>query len=198
MDQKNHRHEQAENSKKRLMVAASRLFLQNGYQGVSINDICRDAGLTKGAFYYHFTSKDELYSQLFTPQLDAYLDKHYALPKGACAQERFLRLAECTFASSKEMGRALVAQNTIALIMNRNSNLYDESRTHTRLLNEAISAAMEEGSFRAQMGREGYVMLYACLLNGFLVKWESAGEQEDWVDWDDLLRQEISLLVEKR
>ena len=197
MDKQSKRHEQAENSRKRLMVIASRLFFEHGYQGVSINDICREAGLTKGAFYYHFSNKDELYCQLFTPQLDAYLDSHYHVPEGACAQERFLRLAACTFASSKELGKALVAQNMIALITNRNSNLYDESRTHTRLLGEAVDAAMEEGSFRARMSKEGYVLLYACLMNGFLFKWESASEQEDWVDWDDLLRQEISLLVSK-
>lgn len=191
------RREQAENSRKRLLTVASKLFFKHGYQGVSINDICAEAGLTKGAFYYHFESKDELYRQLFTPRLDAYLDKHYALDPGACAQDRFLKLAECTFASCKELGKDLIAQNLIALITSRTSNLYDASRTHTRLLYEAIDAAMAEGTFRARLSREGYVMLYSCLLNGFLIKWESASDQETWIDWEDLLRQEISLFVSK-
>ena len=197
MTGRDRRREQAENSRQKLLDIASRLFFQRGYQDVSINDICGEAGLTKGAFYYHFESKDELYRQLFTPRLDAYLDEHYALPPDACAQDRFLALAECTFASCRELGRELIAQNIIALVTSRTSNLYDENRTHTRLLYEAIDAALSEGTLRARLSREGYVMLYSCLLNGLLLKWQSAGDGEDWVNWDELLRQEMQMLVRR-
>lgn len=187
---------QAENSKKKLLTVADRLFVTYGYATVSVNDICREAGLTKGAFYYHFTSKDDLYQQLFIPQLDAYLDAHYALSGQAGAKERFLRLAECTFALSKERGRELMIQNTISMITQHASSLYAQNRTHTRLLDEAITAALEEGVFRARLDRPGYIMLYACLMNGFLLKWEGADEHDDQlIDWDDLLRQEIALLL---
>ena len=187
---------QAENSKKTILSVADRLFVTYGFSTVSINDICREAGLTKGAFYYHFTSKDDLYQQLFIPQLDAYLDAHYRLSEHPNARERFVRLAECTFALSKERGRDLMMQNTISMITQHASSLYAAQRTHTRLLNEAIDAALEEGSFRASLNREGYIMLYACLMNGFLLKWEGADAHDDEaIDWDDLLRQEIALLL---
>lgn len=188
---------QAENSKKKLLSVADRLFVTYGFQSVSINDICREAGLTKGAFYYHFSSKDDLYQQLFVPQLDAYLDEHYAPRADADAKTRFLALAQCTFELGKRRGREMMAQNTISMVTQRASNLYAEKRTHTRLLDEAIAAAMREGSFRARLNREGYIMLYACLMNGFLLKWEGASEHDDAViDWDELLREEISLLVD--
>lgn len=190
---------QAENSKKKLLSVAKRLFVTYGYQSVSINDICAEAGLTKGAFYYHFLGKDDLYRQLFIPQLDAFLDEHYAIAEDADARTRFLRLAECTFALSKQCGREVMAQDMISMVSQKASSLYTENRTHTRLLEEAIAAAMQEGSFRAQLNREGYIMLYACLMNGFLLKWEGADAHDDAViDWDDLLRQEISLLVDAR
>lgn len=188
---------QAENSKKKLLSVADRLFVTYGLQSVSINDICREAGLTKGAFYYHFSSKDDLYRQLFIPQLDAYLDEHYVLEEDANAETRFLRLAQCTFELSKQCGREMMAQNTISMVTQKASNLYAENRTHTRLLNEAISAALKEGSFRARLDTEGYIMLYACMMTGFLLKWEGADEHDDAViDWDELLREEISLLID--
>lgn len=187
---------QAENSKKKLLNVADRLFVEHGYATVSINDICREAGMTKGAFYYHFTSKDDLYRQLFIPQLDAYLDAHYGLDADASARTRFIRLAECTFALSKERGRELMSQNTVSMVTQRASNLFAENRTHTRLLGEAIAKAMEEGSFRADLDEAGYIMLYACLMNGFLLKWEGADEHDDRViDWDELLHQEMALLI---
>jgi AcrR family transcriptional regulator len=36
------------------------LFIKNGYEKTSINDILKDVGVTKGAFYYYFKSKDDV------------------------------------------------------------------------------------------------------------------------------------------
>lgn len=195
---KGKRRQQAEQSREALVRAASRLFFARGFQGVTVDEICREAGMTKGAFYYHFKGKDEIYGQLFTPRLDAYLDAHYALSEDAPARERFLTLARCTFEASRAFGRELVAQNTVALILNRHSNLFEEGRTHTRLLMGAVDAAIAEGTLRVSLDRRGAALLYACLMNGFLVKWESAGDADASVDWDELLRQEMSLLTDER
>ena len=45
----------------RLLAAARQLFSLRGYAGVGIEDICRQAGLAKGSFYRHFSSKDDVY-----------------------------------------------------------------------------------------------------------------------------------------
>jgi AcrR family transcriptional regulator len=42
------------------MAAAIDCFARLGYQGTSIDRIARDAGVTKGAVYYHFRDKEEL------------------------------------------------------------------------------------------------------------------------------------------
>jgi len=54
------RAEKAEPSRKQLMNAAIDCFARLGYQGTSIDRIARDAGVTKGAVYYHFRDKEEL------------------------------------------------------------------------------------------------------------------------------------------
>ena len=43
---------------------AGRLFRLRGYAGTNIDDIMLAAGLTRGAFYAHFKSKDELFAQV--------------------------------------------------------------------------------------------------------------------------------------
>lgn len=43
-----------------LVAVALRLFLQQGYRRTSIQQIVDTAGLTKGAFYHYFDSKDDL------------------------------------------------------------------------------------------------------------------------------------------
>jgi TetR/AcrR family transcriptional repressor of nem operon len=43
---------------------AGRLFRLRGYAGTNIDDIMLAAGLTRGAFYAHFTSKDDLFAEV--------------------------------------------------------------------------------------------------------------------------------------
>jgi AcrR family transcriptional regulator len=43
-----------------LVASARALFLERGYENTSVDDVVDRAGLSKGAFYHHFRSKDEL------------------------------------------------------------------------------------------------------------------------------------------
>lgn len=47
-------------SRQRLVQAGARMFRRKGFNGVGINDLCAEAGLTRGAFYGHFESKSAL------------------------------------------------------------------------------------------------------------------------------------------
>jgi TetR/AcrR family transcriptional repressor of nem operon len=47
-------------TRKRILTAAFLEFYQNGFQGGSINNIVTSAGVTKGALFHHFASKQEL------------------------------------------------------------------------------------------------------------------------------------------
>jgi len=44
----------------RLLDAAMHVIRAQGYAATSVDDICREAGLSKGAFFHHFESKDDL------------------------------------------------------------------------------------------------------------------------------------------
>ena len=49
---------------KAILQAARALFARHGYAEVSIDQIARRAGYAKGAFYHHFSSKQELFEQV--------------------------------------------------------------------------------------------------------------------------------------
>src|SRR4051794_30909027 len=44
----------------RLLDAAMQLIREQGYAATTVDDICGAAGLTKGAFFHHFKSKEDL------------------------------------------------------------------------------------------------------------------------------------------
>jgi len=56
--------EEAEQTRQDLLDAALTVFSQKGYTATRLEDVARTAGVTRGAIYYHFGSKAELYSAL--------------------------------------------------------------------------------------------------------------------------------------
>lgn len=56
-------------TKEYIIDQAFELFLNRSYEAVSINDISKAIGFTKGALYHHFTNKEELFKAV----LDKYL-----------------------------------------------------------------------------------------------------------------------------
>jgi len=62
----------------RLLAEATRLFAERGYDRTSVQEIVEAAGVTKGALYHYFGSKDDLLSEIYgrvlrlqTERLDA-------------------------------------------------------------------------------------------------------------------------------
>src|SRR5229473_6429319 len=53
--------EQSERTQEALLSACLLLFAQRGFASTSIDDIARATGVTKGAVYWHFANKDELF-----------------------------------------------------------------------------------------------------------------------------------------
>jgi len=55
--------QQVAKNRHRIVEVAGKLFREKGFDGVSVADIMKSAGLTHGAFYGHFASKDDLAAQ---------------------------------------------------------------------------------------------------------------------------------------
>ncbi|HSD92923.1 MAG TPA: TetR/AcrR family transcriptional regulator [Methyloceanibacter sp.] len=56
--------EHKEKTRRQIVRSARRLFNRHGFNGVSIDEIMADAGLTRGGFYNHFGTKEELYAEV--------------------------------------------------------------------------------------------------------------------------------------
>ena len=48
------------NAKQKLLDAAFALIRERGFSATTVDALCERAGVTKGAFFHHFKSKDEL------------------------------------------------------------------------------------------------------------------------------------------
>ena len=71
--------EEAEQTRSEILGAAARVFSENGIERTTLEGIAKVAGVTRGAIYWHFKNKleifDELYEQLHKPFLDLIVEE---------------------------------------------------------------------------------------------------------------------------
>ncbi len=52
---------QKEQTRRKLLISAAKCFAEKGFDGCSVSDIAREAGMSQGSLYVHFTSKEDLF-----------------------------------------------------------------------------------------------------------------------------------------
>ena len=65
------RAERREQTRRELLDAAARVFIERGFEGASIEAIAAEAGYTRGAFYSNFESKEQLFAELLQTRVYA-------------------------------------------------------------------------------------------------------------------------------
>ena len=53
-----------------IVAVADRLFYERGYEATSFADIAKDVGLSRGNFYYHFKTKDEILAAVIALRIE--------------------------------------------------------------------------------------------------------------------------------
>ena len=82
-------HKQA--TRQRIIEAAGRRFKEDGIDGAGVATVMSDAGLTNGAFYAHFTSKEDLLANVLADQLRNQRASFDAEPSDLAGLETFIR-----------------------------------------------------------------------------------------------------------
>ncbi|UUU36720.1 TetR/AcrR family transcriptional regulator [Streptomyces sp. CA-210063] len=78
-------------TRQRIIEKAGRRFKQDGIDGSGISTLMADAGLTNGAFYAHFASKDDLVAKVVAEELRTQVERYGTLRPGRQGLEDFVR-----------------------------------------------------------------------------------------------------------
>ncbi|NUR88802.1 MAG: TetR/AcrR family transcriptional regulator [Nonomuraea sp.] len=68
--------------RQRLLGEATRLFAERGFEGTSVQEIVLAAGVTKGAMYHYFDSKDDLLHEIYGRVLRMQMERLSAIADG--------------------------------------------------------------------------------------------------------------------
>lgn len=74
MNETNGRKQQAMETRIKILEIALELFKEKGMHAVKVTDICQEAGVSVGAFYHHFPSKESIIERGYQ-SIDAYIEE---------------------------------------------------------------------------------------------------------------------------
>ena len=85
--------QRSEETRARILEAAVKQFSVNGYNKASVDSICAAAGTSKGAFYHHFQTKQDVFLALLDGWLQTF-DNAIAASKDRPAPETFQMMTD--------------------------------------------------------------------------------------------------------
>ncbi|MEJ2087607.1 MAG: TetR/AcrR family transcriptional regulator [Gammaproteobacteria bacterium] len=134
-------HAPAEVRRDQVLNAALKCFARNGYHATRVDDIVAEAGLSKGAIYHRFRSKDEIFLGLFDAYEAAVWHAWEALPEANALDmlEAVGHIVLETVVEPREYLRLWKELLAHPAAPERFSHIYAESRTQlTTLLERGV------------------------------------------------------------
>src|ERR1043166_5016424 len=184
-----------EPSRKQLMTAAIDCFARLGYQGTTIDRIARDAGVTKGAVYYHFRDKEELLFEAVKDRIDGFEQQVLAEVKpGQDALERLRHVVDaCFFHATVSNHRRFIITLMIEAL-DTNPRLSTEFRNILRRMRTFLRAVVIRGQQRRQLRTDVSPEAVAPVIAGGIV----GAEVQHYQDPEEIdLRRVLDTLVEQ-
>ena len=164
------RQAQARQTERNILQAALTLMRERGFDKVSIRDICKQAGITTGAFYHHFPSKESLLNKGFAP-LDDYME---AALRGHEADEPAERLGHILSAYARfmeEEGGELTGRYYVRRITDPTTQSMDSSRYTLRAMVECFRQAQREGILASGRSPEWVADFCYRHFRGVVIEW---------------------------
>jgi len=188
-----------EETRSHILDVAGELFAERGYDATSVAGICARAGLTKGAFYHHFKSKQAVFLELrlrwlapLETQLSLARDPDETLPQ---LLQQVADLARAMFAEAGENQRQQVFLELLSAARQDPTILpamLAPLHRYREWFAQLINAGIEEGALR-QVDRELSAQVLVSLGFGLIVL--SLLEPHGG-DWGDIASRAMPLLMQ--
>ena len=132
--------------REQILSAARRCFIENGYHPTRMDDIAKEAGLSKGGVYFHFKSKREVFDSLVQEEFERTMQllstvKESDKPIAEKMQELGAHYLQY-FMSAPEAPRFFVVMGEMAL---RDDELSRELLAKQSQMIDAVATLIDQG-----------------------------------------------------
>lgn len=187
--------QRSEETRARILESAIKLFSNRGYNKASVDDLCAEAGISKGAFYHHFESKQALFLALLDSWLQT-IDNAIEASKDKTAPETFMQMTEAFPYIFETAGEGLPMFLEFWLQASRDKKVWEASiapyRRYHKYFTSLIKKGVEEGSF-VEVNPELAARMIVATAMGLLL--QSLLDPKG-AKWEKVARESTNLLVD--
>jgi TetR/AcrR family transcriptional regulator, repressor of the mexAB-oprM multidrug resistance operon len=134
------------------MTAAIDCFARLGYQGTSIDRIARDAGVTKGAVYYHFRDKEELLFEAVKDRIGGFEQQVLEdTSPGRDALENLRHVVDACFYHATVSNHRRFIITLMVEALDTNPRLSEEFRNILRRMRAFLTSVIRRGQQRGTL-----------------------------------------------
>jgi len=179
-----YRQKQAKATHELIRKTAIKLFYKDGFDKVTVEQICRQAGLSKGSFYVYYPSKEHVILELFAKQdemMAGYLSNDLSTIEDPV--EKMWLLGVKSLSYMKELGVEVVQVTYRGrLSFYKHSNTYrQENRAIYKILGTLIKEAQQKGYMRKDLSAEEISLMMVHCFNGVSHDWCVANDSFDLI-----------------
>ena len=166
--------------------AALHLFVTQGYEATTMDDIGKKAGVTKGTLYFYFRDKLSLLDALLERTETELFEPIYAQisTSKSCAKERIIMLCNWLARIGAEQPELPLLHVRVSLEMHQRDNIVEArvakiySRLHKQIA-EIIRDGQKEQAFSSKVSAKEQATVVTSLIDGLLLEWHRWGKQLD-------------------
>ncbi|MFI1734576.1 ScbR family autoregulator-binding transcription factor [Streptomyces acidicola] len=129
-------------TRRNILEAAAKVFEERGYQAATIAEILSTAGVTKGAMYFHFSSKEQLALGVLHEQ-----DQRFVIPGRSC---KLQELADVVLLHAYRLQADPMVRAGVRLSMDQHAEGLDRSGPFVRW-SEVCQELLERGQAQGEL-----------------------------------------------
>ncbi|WP_433364885.1 TetR/AcrR family transcriptional regulator [Streptosporangium sp. CA-115845] len=137
--------------RQRLLGEATRLFAERGFEGTSVQGIVSAAGVTKGAMYHYFDSKDDLLREIYGRVLHLQMERltHFAESSRPVAERLYTAAADVVATTVENLDDSKIFFRSMHLLTpDIRKVVRAERRRYHERFRDLVIEGQQEGTFR--------------------------------------------------
>jgi AcrR family transcriptional regulator len=170
----------------KILDAAEALYMRKSFNETSMNDIVAESGLSKGALYNHFDSKEELIVAIYDRFIHRTLGQIKMLLEAESTASRKLELiGEAAFVATADRPRAfqamniefMVAASRIEALAPRMEARYNDT---VGILKNIVQEGIDSGEFRGDLNAGEVAAIIFAAADGMTFHFATSGVNFNW------------------
>ncbi|MDF2949884.1 MAG: TetR family transcriptional regulator [Sedimentibacter sp.] len=170
----NKRTQQANQTKKRIIDSARELFVERGYYGVTVEDIIKKANSSKGGFYTHFKTKEELIINMLPMVDEAYTSFSQSNKEYESVNDKISSFINYVFVMmEKDIGLEFISAIYSSQIKDLTTQrfLIESDRVYYHVFNGLIEEGQGKGEITKDLSAEDIISIITTCIRGVIYDW---------------------------